>query len=134
MPDLRNPGPDAPRVLSFDTIPHPLEFLKRGGVPGVEYIYLKAEEQADAQESGWNQIIGVPYFRVNGHAATLMARGEPIPGAQPGSVKCNFWVSKALKAALNPPAQPKAAVPEKSVAPTKETTPPVPQFKKDYSK
>ena len=108
---LKNPGTAAPRVTTFDDIPHPLEFLRKGGVPGVEYLYILTEQQADAQEDGWSPIIGVPAFRVGGLSATLMARGEPIPGTQPGSIKCKFHVSKALKAATIKEDLPKLASP-----------------------
>jgi hypothetical protein len=99
-------------VMSFDSLPRPLDLLDRGGLPGVEYLYLLSEEQADAQDEGWSPIVGMRAFKVVGRSATLMAKGKPIPGAQSGGSRCRFYVSKALKEAITP-----------KVAPTSPSTP-----------
>lgn len=114
---LKNPGTGAPKITEFDSIPHPKEFLLHGGVPGVEYLYLLAAEQGEGQTDGWSPIAGLPFFKIKGLTCTIMARGKKIPGAQPGSVKCKFSISKQLKQALNPEA----------ALPPEPTEPPAPE-------
>lgn len=102
MSELKNPGPEAPTVLEFDKIPSLFEFLARGGVPGVEYLFVAAENQLKAQDSGWSSIVGMPFFRIGGIGSTLMARGAPIKDspAQPGTSKCKCFADDKLLEAV----------------------------------
>jgi hypothetical protein len=106
-------------VMSFDSLPRPLDLLDRGGLPGVEYLYLLSEEQADAQDEGWSPIVGMRAFKVAGRSATLMAKGKPIPGAQSGASRCRFYVSKALKETITPKVAPTSAPTPKKESVTK---------------
>lgn len=116
-------------LRTFDKLPQPLELFRKGGLPGVSYLLLLTEQQADAQEEGWLPIAGMNAFRVRGMSATVMAKGEPIPGGQPGSVKCPFYVSKALRQAC----EPEEALTQQPIEPTKVETkgPKVPLAPKD---
>lgn len=114
-------------LKNYDKIPHPLELFRKGGIPGFEYLILLTEQQADAQEEGWQPISGMNAFRVKGMSATVMARGEPIPGSQPGSIKCPFKVSKALRQAC----EPEAALKDEPPKVEPKTTPKVPLSAKD---
>lgn len=118
---LRNPTTEQPKILAFDEIPQPREFLLHGGIPGVEYLYLLAEEQPKAQSEGWSTIIGMPFFTVKGIGMTLMARGKPMTNtpAQPGTVKCRFYLSDLVAERLGT-----ATLAEPTQLPSAESTPP----------
>jgi hypothetical protein len=94
---LQNPGDEVGPCLEFDSYPHPGEFLRRGGVPGVSYLYLLAENTADAQDAGWATIAGVPFFRVRGNGMTIMAYGKPISQGRATSNKCRCYLDPEAK-------------------------------------
>lgn len=102
MSHLKNPGHEAPKLLEFDCIPSLFEFLRFGGVPGVEYLYVAAQNQPKAQSEGFTQIVGMPYFNIGGIGSTLMARGKPLRDtpAQPGTSKCSVFCDEALLVAV----------------------------------
>lgn len=102
MRELKNPGLEEPKLLEFDEIPSLYEFLAHGGVPGIDYLYVAAENQPKGQLGGWGTIIGVPFFSIGGIGATLMARGKPIKGspAQPGTSKCLVFADDKILAAI----------------------------------
>ena len=116
---------------AFDEIPQPKEFLLHGGIPGVEYIYLLAEEQPKAQSQGWATIVGMPFFTVRGTGMTIMARGKPMRNtpAQPGTVKCCFYLSDLVAERLGavnmvePSRLPEDPATSPKMAPPKLTSP-----------
>jgi hypothetical protein len=99
---LKNPGPEAPTILQFDQIPSLFEFLAHGGVPGVEYIYVAAENMPKAQKNGFTQIAGLDFFEIAGVGAALMARGKPLRNtpAQPGTGVCQVFADDKILAAV----------------------------------
>ena len=102
MRQLKNPGPESPKMLEFDEIPSLFEFLANGGMPGVEYLYTIANNMPKAQTEGWEQINRVPFFTIRGLGCALMARGKPLldTPAQPGTVKCKTFCDDAILVAL----------------------------------
>lgn len=93
MPDLTEAAPTNV-VREFDTYPHPKEFLRYGGIPGVSYLYVLAKNQADAATAGWSPINNMPFFKVKGHAMTFMAKGRPSLRCAPGTSRPCFFLDK----------------------------------------
>lgn len=86
--NLKNPGDSVARGVQLETdftdYPLPDEFLRRGGTPGMTYLYVLSQNIHKAQNAGYGHIFGVPHFTVNGIPMTIMAKGDPDPSAMPG--------------------------------------------------
>ena len=98
MNELKNPGYEAPTELVFDTIPSLYEFFRHGGCPGVSYMFVCPENMPKAQNQGWVQIVGVPFFTIGGQPCTIMAKGQPLKDtpAQPGTSKPLVFADEKL--------------------------------------
>lgn len=78
----------------FQKFPHPSEFLRDGGLIGVEYLYVCTDNAPKAQDAGFGQLTGVPYFTVKGTPMTIMGRGTPSQTGRPGGGRCVYWIDK----------------------------------------
>ena len=107
----------------FDSYPHPEEFLRDGGLPGIEYIMVHVKNVHKAQTEGFAPLSGVPYFTIKGTPAALLGRGTPSPTGRAGSVRCPLYVDKDLQAlvevlnTVEPTTQPTPKLPLESPSP-----------------
>lgn len=74
-------------VPSFDTFPDIIDLLEWGGVPGVQYAYIRGQNIARANEDGFEFVHGSPTFTIKGQSYVVMAdtNTKPIPGAAKNS-------------------------------------------------
>jgi hypothetical protein len=65
-------------VPAFETYPPVGELVRP--VPGVEYLFVPAQEVNEAQRHGWKPLIRPVYFDIQQQPFTILARGERVDG------------------------------------------------------
>ncbi len=86
---------------TFKVPPAPDVLLAQGGLPGVEYLYVLAENAVAAQgitdpKGPWLQLQSMPMFTIAGRACMMLGRGKPIIHARAGAVRCRFYIDDTL--------------------------------------
>lgn len=84
-------------IPSFNGYPHITLLLHRGGVPGIDYLYVSKQNEHLFYAGGWEQTKGAPpAFLVDGIPCNVLCKGIPADGMSPGDSECKVFISREL--------------------------------------
>lgn len=118
-------------IKTFDHIPQARELMSNGGLPGVIYHQVAAQNLIKGREEGFKQVHGVEPYRIVGPEGTvdciLLSEGVPIRGQSGLGGARRVYVDQAIFDGTGLPDRSRPAEePKASPAPKAKATVPKP--------